>query len=232
MKILAMDTSNKTLSVALVQGNELAASYQLNIKKNHSITLMPAVDRLMKEVGWCPAQLDKIIVSDGPGSYTGVRMAVTTSKTLSFTLKKPLIAVSSLALLAQNAYGFDGMIVPLFDARRGNVYAGVYQFSEGIVQEVLEDAYFSFSKLLFKLPKDKDLLFLGEDVQNFQSEIESNLPRGCICKNSFWNLPKAENLVLIGRNKSPVANIHTFVPRYLKRVEAEEKWLKKSGSKI
>ncbi|MDR0614744.1 MAG: tRNA (adenosine(37)-N6)-threonylcarbamoyltransferase complex dimerization subunit type 1 TsaB, partial [Lactobacillales bacterium] len=159
MKFLTMDTSNKTLSVALVEDNSVISSFILNIKKNHSITLMPAIDRLFKAVAWTPWQVEKIVVSAGPGSYTGVRMAVTTAKTLAYTLNKPLVAISSLALLAQNATFFEGLIIPLFDARRDNVYAGVYRFMEGKLTFVVADSHISFSNLLASFTPKERILF-------------------------------------------------------------------------
>jgi len=231
MKFLTMDTSNKTLSVALVEDNSVISSFILNIKKNHSITLMPAIDRLFKAVAWTPQQVEKIVISAGPGSYTGVRMAVTTAKTLAYTLNKPLVAISSLALLAQNAYFFEGLIVPLFDARRDNVYAGVYRFINGKLAASVEDSHISFSNLLASFTPKERILFLGEDVEKFQVKIKSILPQALICENANLNIPHAANLALMSQEAEPIKDIHAFVPWYLKRVEAEEKWLEKLGSR-
>ena len=88
MKLLAFDTSSQALSVALTEDDNLLGKIDLNIKKNHSITLMPAIDFLMTHVGIKPEELDRIAVAQGPGSYTGLRIAVTTAKTLASTLKK------------------------------------------------------------------------------------------------------------------------------------------------
>jgi tRNA threonylcarbamoyl adenosine modification protein YeaZ len=231
MKFLTMDTSNKTLSIALVKNNAVVSSFTLNIKKNHSITLMPAIDRLFKVVAWTPQQVEKIVVSAGPGSYTGVRMAVTTAKTLAYTLNKPLVAISSLALLAQNAYFFEGLIIPLFDARRGNVYAGVYRFIESKLVSVAADSHVSFSNLLASFTPKEQILFLGEDVEKFQSKIKNALPQALICENADLNIPHAANLALMSLKVAPVKDVHAFVPWYLKRVEAEEKWLEKLSNR-
>ncbi|MDR1013080.1 MAG: tRNA (adenosine(37)-N6)-threonylcarbamoyltransferase complex dimerization subunit type 1 TsaB [Lactobacillales bacterium] len=228
MKILAMDTSNKVLSLALMKNDNVVANFTLNIKKSHSITLMPAIDQLFKIVNWLPEQLAKIVVSAGPGSYTGVKIAVTTAKTLAYTLNRPLVAISSLALLAQNACFFEGLIVPLFDARRDNVYAGGYRFIKGKLTSVIKDAHLPFAKLLASFLKEQQILFLGEDVKKIHSKIKNVLPQALICQNVVLNIPNASNLAWMSREVKPVRDVHAFVPWYLKRVEAEEEWLKKN----
>ena len=94
MKILAFDTSNRALSLAVLEDKELLGQVTLNIKKNHSITLMPAIDFLMNSLDLKPTDLDRIAVAQGPGSYTGLRIAVATAKTLAHTLKIELVGVS------------------------------------------------------------------------------------------------------------------------------------------
>ena len=126
MKVLAFDTSSKALSVAILDGEQLLADVTVNVKKNHSINLMPAIDFLMNSVDLKPADLDRIVVAQGPGSYTGLRVAVATAKTLAYALGIELVGVSSLYALAA-ATEFSGMIVPVMDARRNNVYAGFYR---------------------------------------------------------------------------------------------------------
>ena len=126
MKLLAMDTSNQTLAVAVLENEKLLAHFQLNRKMNHSLTLMPAIESVMQASGLEPADLDRIVVAKGPGSYTGIRIAVTTAKTLAETLKIELTTVSSLAVIAGNIHT-DKLIIPMMDARRNNVYASAYR---------------------------------------------------------------------------------------------------------
>ena len=112
MKLLAMDTSNQTLAVAVLEDDRVLAQFQLNRKMNHSLTLMPAIETVMQTSGLKPADLDRIVVAVGPGSYTGIRIAVTTAKTLAETLKIELTTVSSLAVIAANAQT-NKWIVPI-----------------------------------------------------------------------------------------------------------------------
>lgn len=138
MKLLAMDTSNQTLAVAVLDDEKVLAHFQLNRKMNHSLTLMPAIESVMQASGLKPTDLDRIIVAKGPGSYTGIRIAVTTAKTLAETLKIELTTVSSLAVIAANAQT-DKWIVPIMDARRNNVYAGVYRWENQRLVSILAD---------------------------------------------------------------------------------------------
>src|SRR5574342_1124584 len=126
MTILAIDTSNYALGVALLEENQVLGEYMTNLKKNHSVRIMPAIQTLMQDCDRVPADLTKVVVAKGPGSYTGVRIGVTIAKTLAWTLKKDLVGISSLEVLAQSGKYFDGFTVPLFDARRTQVFTGLY----------------------------------------------------------------------------------------------------------
>lgn len=215
MKLLAMDTSSQALALALLEDDKVMAELTLNIKRNHSIHLMPAVDFLVESVGWKPADLERVAVAQGPGSYTGLRVAVATAKTLAYTLKIDLVGVSSLYALAA-AVKTDGFVIPLIDARRNTVYAGFYENGEAI----RPDQHLPFSDVLNSLSEAKQVTFVGETA-NFRSQIEAMLPHADILE----TLPSAVEIGKLGRVLPPV-DVAAFVPKYLKRVEAEENWLK------
>ncbi|MGH1894398.1 tRNA (adenosine(37)-N6)-threonylcarbamoyltransferase complex dimerization subunit type 1 TsaB [Enterococcus entomosocium] len=227
MKTLAIDTSNQTLAVAVVDGQEVLGQSQTMAIKNHSTALMPAIDGLMQAVGMAPKELEQIVVAKGPGSYTGLRIGVTTAKTLAQTLNIPLIGVSSLKAVAANCVGVSQVIVPLFDARRQNVYAGAYQWHNGTLETRIKDQHISLSELLTQLKAvdGQEVLFVGADTVKFKDMIEAELPTAHINQVSFWNYPNGVVLAAIAKEEAPVASIHDFVPDYLKIVEAEEKWL-------
>lgn len=214
MKILALDSSNQALSVALVEDGRLLAEMLLAIKKNHSISLMPTVDFLVAQVGWTPKDLERIVVAQGPGSYTGLRVAVATAKTLAYTLQIDLIGVSSLQSLVPA--GLSGRVVPLIDARRNSVYAGVYENGRA----TQADQYWVFEELLASLSGQENLTFVGE-VTNFVEQINQAFPEAAI----QTSLPSAYHLAVIGQDM-PAVDVTSFEPAYLKRVEAEENWLK------
>lgn len=118
MITLGIDTANQTLAIGVVEDEQILGQIQTNIKRNHSVTLMPAIDQLFADLQISPKDIDRIAVSDGPGSYTGLRIGVTTAKTIAYTLDKELVGVSSLKTIAANCIGVDNIIVPMFDARR------------------------------------------------------------------------------------------------------------------
>ena len=214
MKVLAFDTSSKALSLAILEDKQVLAETTINIKKNHSITLMPAIDFLMGSLDWTPKDLDRIVVAEGPGSYTGLRIAVATAKTLAHTLNIELVGMSSLLALLPRQQ--EGLIVPLMDARRNNVYAGFYENAKSVFPE----AHLSFAEVLEQVKDAEQVTFVGE-VGPFVEQIQEQLPQASYQE----TLPNAANLAFWAWDKK-AASLHDFVPNYLKRVEAEENWLK------
>ena len=226
MRILAIDTSNQTLSVAVCDDEKIIGQYTITVKRNHSLTLMPAITQLMKDIGMSPKELDRIVVAQGPGSYTGLRIGVTTAKTLAYTLKKEVVGVSSLKTIAANCVSIKGVIVPLVDARRNNVYTGAYEYIEGRLTTVIADQHIALEKWLDDLKAFDQVYFVGEDVSKFLKQIETNLPKATINKIPQWQIPQGTVLAELGRKEEAITDIHDFLPNYLKRVEAEENWLK------
>ena len=214
MKVLAFDTSSKALSVALLEEENRLAELTLTIKKNHSITLMPTIEFLMASIDWKPTDLDRIVVAEGPGSYTGLRIAVATAKTLAQTLKIDLVGVSSLLALVPEE--IEGLAIPVMDARRNHVYAGFYQED----QLVYPEGHLSFEAVLERAKGAEKVTFLGE-VEAFREQIQEALPSAQMVE----TLPDAVRIGRLGLTKEAVS-VHGFVPNYLKRVEAEENWLK------
>ena len=215
MKVLAFDTSSKALSLAILEDKQVLAETTINIKKNHSITLMPAIDFLMASLDWTPKDLDRIVVAQGPGSYTGLRIAVATAKTLAHTLKIELVGVSSLLALVPEQV--EGLVIPVMDARRNNVYAGFYQSG----QAVWPEAHLPLAEVLeIAGAANQSVTFVGETAA-FTEQIEVALPQATL-------QPTLPNAAAVGRLglDLPSQSIHDFVPNYLKRVEAEENWLK------
>ena len=215
MKLLAFDTSNQALSLAILEDEHLLAQTTLNIKKNHSITLMPAIDFLMNSLDMKPTDLDRIAVAQGPGSYTGLRIAVATAKTLAHTLKIELVGVPSLLALVPEQV--EGLVIPIMDARRNNVYAGFYQSG----QAVRPEAHLPLAEVLeMAVAANQSVTFVGETA-TFAEQIKDALPQAAIQS----TLPDAATIGRLGLDL-PAQSIHDFVPNYLKRVEAEENWLK------
>lgn len=224
MKILGIDTSNYQLGIALVDDNEVIGEFITNIKKNHSLRAMPAVEILMKECGIAPADLDKIVVANGPGSYTGVRIGVTIAKTMAWSLNIPVVGVSSLAVLASSGRYFDGLISPLFDARRGQLYTGLYKFSKGKLECIIEDANLPAEQWAEMMSQyEQKVLFVGHDVKIHQEVLHSKLADQAVFGDMASHNPRPSELIRLGMDRSE-ENVHGLVPNYIRLAEAEAKW--------
>ncbi|MED4128983.1 tRNA (adenosine(37)-N6)-threonylcarbamoyltransferase complex dimerization subunit type 1 TsaB [Shouchella miscanthi] len=224
--LLGIDTSSYRLGVSVSKDGVVIAEYSTTLKKNHALRLMPAVENVLNDVEIKPSDLDGIAVAKGPGSYTGVRMAVTTAKTLAWSLNIPLIAVSTLEMMAQVGCYFNGLVVPLIDARRGTAFAAVYQSKcDGSLEEVVEERHFTLTALLEKLgTQDQPILFVGEDVALHREKIEMEL--GPLAQFAQKSVPSARAgaLCALAQEKEPVENVHGFTPDYHRLPEAEVNW--------
>jgi tRNA threonylcarbamoyladenosine biosynthesis protein TsaB len=224
---LGIETTNTPLSVAVMQDNKVVAEIVQNVKQTHSVGAMPAIEEVLKRAGIESTQLDAIVVSEGPGSYTGVRIGVTLAKTLAWTLQKPLVGVSSLKALAANGQLFNGVVCALFDARRSNVYAGVYKGQT--LETVIEDLHDHIDGLLEKLATlQENILFVGTDVVLHKEAIIEKLGERAVFAPATFDLPRASQLISIAQQMPlpEVSATHSFVPQYRRIAEAEANWIK------
>lgn len=225
MNALAIDTTNNVLGVAIVNGETVIGEYITNLKKNHSIRAMPAIERLLHDCDLKPKDLEKIIVATGPGSYTGVRIGVSIAKTMAWALQIPIVGISSLEALAANGRYFDGLISPVFDARRGQVYTGLYQYKNSELETVIEDQNLLLTDWIGHLNKnDKSILFLGNDIHIHKDTIMEMLGERAIIGSVSFHNPRPAELGLIGI-KREATDVHKLVPNYIRLAEAEAKWL-------
>lgn len=229
MKVLALDTSNSTLGIALLDDDQVKGEYITNLKKNHSVRIMPAIQTLLKDCDIKPKDLDKIVVAKGPGSYTGIRIGVTIAKTLAWTLQIPLAAVSSLEVLAANGRYFNGVISPLFDARRGQVYTGLYEYRQDELAVVIEDCNILSIEWAARLKElNRPVLFIGQDIAIHREAISQVLGElAFFSPYSSFN-PRPSELAFLGKEKEE-EDIHSFVPNYVRLAEAEAKWLEQQS---
>jgi tRNA threonylcarbamoyladenosine biosynthesis protein TsaB len=230
MTILAIDTSNYALGVALLEENQVLGEYMTNLKKNHSVRIMPAIQTLMKDCERVPADLTKVVIAKGPGSYTGVRIGVTIAKTLAWTLNIPLVGISSLEILAAGTGRyFDGFVSPVFDARRGQIYSALYQYQNGVLVTVEQDQLVMAADWAAKLKDStKPILFVGNDLHIHRATLEDILGVKAVFATETEHNPRPAELALLGKNKDG-EDIHSFVPNYIRLAEAEAKWLEAKG---
>ena len=177
MKLLAIDSSGLVASVAVIEEETLVAEYTMNYKKTHSQTLLPMLEEIKKSIDLDLSSIDAIAVAAGPGSFTGLRIGSATAKGLGLALDKPLISVPTVDALAYNLYDTDEdtIICPIMDARRKQVYTGMYCFLNHQMQVVKEQDAVALEELIKELNRmERPVIFLGDAVPVYKELIQEN----------------------------------------------------------
>ncbi len=224
MRVLALDSSGLVAAVAVVEEDQTIAEYTVNYKKTHSQTLLPMLDEVARMVELDMDSIDAIAISGGPGSFTGLRIGSATAKGLGLALNKPLIHVPTLEGLAYNLYGTDGMICPIMDARRNQVYTGLYSFENGF--HILEQGEaIPVLELIEKLNAlGKKVSLLGDGVPVYKDMLEAGLKVPHAYAPAHMNRQRAASVGALGieyykQGKSEDAASHQ--PDYLRVSQAE-----------
>ena len=214
MLILGIDTSTKICTCSIFDSeNGIIAETSLSVKKNHSNIVMPMIDNLFKISDLTINDIDKIAVAIGPGSFTGVRIALGIAKGLAMALNKPLIAVNELDILEAIASGNENEIIPLIDARKERVY---YKYQNKYVDDYLIN-------LISNFDKNKKYIFVGDGAINYKNILKDNLGDNAIVLAMFNAFPRASILCELAINKEE-ANIYTLEPEYISKSRAEKKF--------
>lgn len=176
MKILAVDSSGLVASVAILEDDNLIAEYTVNYKKTHSQTLLPMLDEIVSMTNTDLDSVDVIAVAKGPGSFTGLRIGSATVKGLGLALNKPIVGIPTVEGLAMNLYDTDAVICPLMDARRNQVYTGVYKFQNHVLQVVKDQVPLGIEEMIEALNMiGQEVIFLGDGVPVFREVIEQSM---------------------------------------------------------
>ncbi len=236
MKILAIDSSGLAASVAVVEDDCLIAEYTTNYKKTHSQTLLPMLDEVRKMIELDLPSIDAIAVAAGPGSFTGLRIGSATAKGLGFALDKPLIGVPTVDALAMNLYGTQDIVCPIMDARRNQVYTGIYTF-----EPMQTDGYRTSFRLhtlkpqcvvpietiteqLNHLSGPGNVIFLGDGVPVFGERLEALMERPFSLAPATQNRQRAGAVALLAFEYAAQGRMQPawqHVPEYLRPSQAE-----------
>ncbi len=199
MRSLLIDTSQNNMVVSIVEDNNILYKFEELIEKDMAAKILPIIRDGFRSVNFDINDIDKIFIVNGPGSFTGVRVGVTIAKTMAWSLKKYIIPISSLELMATTKTS-KKYLVPLIDARRGNVFAGIYDRDLNIIKK---DSLISLEELTSNLNEDYELISY-DDIKNSLK-------------------PSLDILKIINKYKSDTGvNPHNLNPNYLKLTEAEE----------
>lgn len=233
MKILVLESSGLVASVALMEENSMICEFTMNHKKTHSQTLLPMVDEMMKITGFHKKELDAVAISKGPGSFTGLRIGSATAKGLSQALNIPVVSISSLEGLAANLYGTEDLICPIMDARRSQVYAGIFQYEGEKLATRMEDDAVSVADLIRILnEKGEPVIFLGDGVPVYQKLLEEGLTVPYRFAPSHMNRQRAGAVGVLAvqyfkEGKTETSRDHK--PEYLRKSQAERELLEKQN---
>ena len=231
MKILALDSSGLTASVAVVEDEILTAEYTINYKKTHSQTLLPMLDEVAKQTDLELETVDYIAVAAGPGSFTGLRIGSATAKGLGLALKKPLVHIPTVDALAYNCYGNDKIICPLMDARRNQVYTGLYEFEGQEFKVIKEQCAIAIEEILEEVNSfGKEVIFLGDGVPVYEETIKTNCKVNYFFAPAHMNRQRAGAVAVLAQSYIQEGKVETaaeHMPDYLRLSQAERERLEK-----
>ncbi len=230
MKILGLDSSGLVAGVAVAEDGILLAEYNVNYKKTHSQTLLPMLDEIRKMLELDLESIDAIAVASGPGSFTGLRIGSATAKGLGLALEKPLVEVPTLEGLAYNLFGTGDFVCPLIDARRNQVYTGIYEFS-GMSLRVLEpQAAVDLSVIIERINQlgkscpGRGVILLGDGVPVYQNLLQERLSIPFRFAPASCNRQRAGSIAALGQiyyASGRIVSAQEHCPEYLRKSQAE-----------
>lgn len=221
MKLLTIDTSTNTCSVALTLGERLAGEYLVDLDRTLTNRLLSCVDILLTDAGLTVADLDALGVALGPGSFTGVRVGVATVKGLALAAAKPVAGFSSLAMLAMNLPWSSCPVCAMFDARKKEVYAGLYS-CRTLPEPLDKDSVLPPSELLYKI--NDPTIFIGEGAVKYRDLITASLGEKALFAPWSLNQPRASAGALLAAEalaKGETIPLADLNPAYIRPSEAE-----------
>lgn len=224
MRILGIESSSLVASVAIVTDEVMTAEYTVNFKKTHSQTLLPMIDEVVKMLDLSLDTIDAIAVSGGPGSFTGLRIGSATAKGLGLALKKPLIHVPTVDAMAFNLYGSSSLICPIMDARRSQVYTGLY-YCNSRIEVVKAQRAMDMKELILELDERREpVVFLGDGVPVYRPLIEEFMKSPYTFAPAHMNRQRAGAVAAMGAiylAEGNVVSADAFEPDYLRKSQAE-----------
>lgn len=232
MKILAIDTSGIVVGVALIDENKVLAEININYKQNHSVTIMPLIDQLLKSVNMEINEIDYLACTCGPGSFTGLRIGAATVKGIAFALNKKIIPISTLESLAYNIFITDKYIIPIIDARSERIFTAIYKWENQKLINTYKETSTDIRTLL-KYIKENNIepLFLGDGATIYK-QIIKDFNENYIFAHIGHNMQKASSLASIALQyvkDEKYIDHKSFEIKYLRKSQAERELLEKES---
>ena len=226
MTIIGIESSALVASVAIMDEERLIAEFTVNNKKTHSQTLLPMLDEAVRAAGTDMESIDAIAISRGPGSFTGLRIGSATAKGLGLALNKPIVEVPTLKALAWNLFGTgDALVCPIMDARRSEVYSGVYSFDGEDMQTVIEEKAGPLAELIGELNEQgKTVIFLGDGVPVYSEMLKEGMKVPYLLAPEHLSRQRAGSVAALGLKmlaRGEIVAARDHVPVYLRVSQAE-----------
>lgn len=221
MKVLAVDTATESCSVALIEGETLRSEMTAVSRKTHSRHLMEMIQAVLETAGRTLDDLDGFVAARGPGSFTGLRIGISTVKGLCMATGKPLVGVSNLEGLARQAPTRTGDVCPWIDARRKEVYCCRYRYVDGGFRKMMPEDAMAPAMALSAI--DAPCLFIGNGATLYQQVIAESLMDRAVFAPPEANILRAATLAFIGMErlmKQDVDDPVRFVPHYIRKSDA------------
>ena len=222
MKILAVDTATKSFSVAIVDNESMLAELTIVREQTHSKHLMEMINSVIDLSGLTVSELDGFAVTRGPGTFTGVRIGISSVKGLAMASGKPVVGVSSLDVLAMQASITSYLICPLLDARRGEVYCARYRFRDGNLKKEIKEQVFPPDRAVSDI--NEACLFVGNGARLYQKTILNKMGNLAYFAPPFQNTIRASTVAHLSMNRfenSDTDDVATFEPHYIRKSDAE-----------
>lgn len=228
MKILALETATIAGSAAVVDDNKgLIGEVRVDVKVAHSERLMPSVEWLLSMSGLSINDIDAFGVSIGPGSFTGLRIGLSTAKGLAFAAGKPLVPVKTLDAFARTLVYCSYTICPMLDARKNEVYAGLYRWEDDLCKNIMPVTAISPEELLNKIKGRGPILFTGDGTLKYRELIENILEKDAVFAPSYSMSPSASSVAEVAfetLKQGDLPDPVSIVPFYIRKSEAEVRW--------
>ena len=225
--VLALETSTPLGGVALLEGTELRCRVVARMAGSHSRRLLSDIAAMLSNAGLSMEDVDLLVVSLGPGSFTGLRIGIATAKGLALASGAPLVGVSSLATMAAAASAREGLVAPALDARKRQVYSALYRIGEGRTEQILEESVEDpalWGQRTARAASGEPVLWIGAGAQLYRDQLLAPCAPGSRVGRALWDAPDPAFLALLGREKAsgePPGEWAALEPNYIRLSDAE-----------
>jgi len=230
MNLLCFDTTSRDASIAVLRDEEIVLEYNFSSRDNLSAMLIPSLEFLLQSLGLKIAQIDLFGVAIGPGLFTGIRIGLATLKGLNFAAAKPMVGVNTLEALAFKFADSKKTVVPLIDARKGEVYLSCFRFANGEMTQLVQPCLLPVSALASLLNPFADKVFVGSGAECHGDFLKDAFPGSRILYRSNFLASEIGKIALQRfRCRQAVTDLQMLLPIYIRRPDAESDQVKSAG---